>query len=483
MTGTRIPRRFAVLRNRYEHIQLIDLLTAAIQTSDHHELVAPAGCQLPVRPVDWRLFADDDQIDAVIVCGHDPETLEAARQLTIRGVPLIIEAKPSLPAEFVAEMALYDAEGSSTLRPWFDSRWHFAEENRIARGAPLGNWQTLQIERGFQADDTPDYKTVDRTLQVDIDWLRLLGGDYSQVTCIRSGTDEDWTIQTLQLSGPGLPDASCVYRRQGTQHGPVLRIDGAQDYLEAKEEDEDVVITVGGKEVHRRRRFTRSAQQKRMQQQLDELWQDTPDSARWRDLVRNFEIQEAMQRSLRRRRTIDLQFETTSERSQFKTYMATIGCGVVLWTMLGIIALLLAGAVLDPRDRMQRQAEAAGFVLRTDEFEAGAAMLTPAGREHLQQISTGIGLGDAVVYIEASATAGDPDPLDDQRRDEVWSQLSQAGAEDASRVVVRPLRGQWFLRGMQLARVLVFAPVALFLLFQLLLLITRPAAPQKTHSP
>jgi predicted dehydrogenase len=485
MSEPPVPRRYAMLGKKPELVSHIGMLCDAIRTSDGHEFIRPVKGGEATDPLDWRLLAEDERIEAVIVCSQDAATLEAARQLAIRGKPLVIDAAATLPADFVTEMSLYESEGTSVLKPWFYDRPHFRILCRWLDEAALGSLQSIECERVVPPNVVEDEQRLAGLTVLDIDLLRWLGGDYSQVTCIRTGGDEhSFVSQTLQLAGTGLPDATLIYRRVASPPSATFRFVGTENSAELLDSHNHFTWQVGGEEFHRVPILPdKNGLNELYRKELDRLWTGDQAASNWRDLVRNFEIQEAMQRSLRRRRTIDLQFETTSERSQFKTYMATIGCGVVLWTMLGIIALLLAGAVLDPRDRMQRQAEAAGFVLRTDEFEAGAAMLTPAGREHLQQISTGIGLGDAVVYIEASATAGDPDPLDDQRRDEVWSQLSQAGAEDASRVVVRPLRGQWFLRGMQLARVLVFAPVALFLLFQLLLLITRPAAPQKTHSP
>ncbi len=89
----------------------------------------------------------------------------------------------------------------------------------------------------------------------------------------------------------------------------------------------------------------------------------------WADAVRAFDLLDAARRSLKRRRTVELQFESTSERSQFKTHMTTIGCGLLLFTMFGLIGLLFAGRMLDPRDAQQKQSEVAGFVLRESDFE------------------------------------------------------------------------------------------------------------------
>jgi hypothetical protein len=60
--------------------------------------------------------------------------------------------------------------------------------------------------------------------------------------------------------------------------------------------------------------------------------------------VRAFELVEAAHRSRVRRRTIDLYFDTPSERSNFKTQMTAIGCGVLMFTLLGMLLTLALGA-------------------------------------------------------------------------------------------------------------------------------------------
>jgi hypothetical protein len=65
------------------------------------------------------------------------------------------------------------------------------------------------------------------------------------------------------------------------------------------------------------------------------------------------ELIEATGQSIRRRRTVDLYFDMTSERSQFKTQMSALGCGVLVLTLVLVILVLLMSEVLnlDPRAR------------------------------------------------------------------------------------------------------------------------------------
>lgn len=474
MSAVRPPSCYAVLRGPSAKESPIDRLIAAVRNSDHHELIdPPAGTR--DRDLDWRWIVEDDRIDAVLIRGEDAATLDAVRQLVIRGKPVVMSASPNLPPEFVTEMSLYEAEGASTLLPWFEHRRGIIEAQRVLIDSSLGELHSLQIDRPVTAEIVRHPQMLTEDSLVDIDTLRLLGGDYSQVTCIRSGGGSDgYLTQTLQLSGPDLPDATCIHRRADAGSAR-LRIDGADDTTELILSDE-----CAARQDDRSNAETLPHPQ--LVDELDQLWTSEPAAPHWSDLTRIYEIAEAAQRSLKRRRTIDLHFETTSERSQFKTHMATIGCGVILWTLFGLIGLLFAGGVLDPRDSVQRASEAAGFVVTQDEFAPDSASLTPAGEQHVSSIAAEWNQSETVVYIEAVAPAGLQENLDEQRRLAVWSQLAEAGADDPHRVVVRPIRGRWFAPLMHLARILVFAPVGLFLLVQLLLLITKPAAANSSRT-
>jgi hypothetical protein len=67
--------------------------------------------------------------------------------------------------------------------------------------------------------------------------------------------------------------------------------------------------------------------------------------------------------------------------------------------------------------------------------------------------------------------------LAERRREAVVQQLSQNRVKDAAeRTQISPLAGEWYPRVLQVVRVLVFAPLALFLVLQALVILARPAA-------
>src|SRR5262249_2546998 len=72
----------------------------------------------------------------------------------------------------------------------------------------------------------------------------------------------------------------------------------------------------------------------------------------WTDVLHAAEVVDAAQRSLDRRRTIELHHETLSERAIFKTQMAAMGCGVLMATLLLMLAYLAVGAFVPLDSRL-----------------------------------------------------------------------------------------------------------------------------------
>jgi hypothetical protein len=181
-----------------------------------------------------------------------------------------------------------------------------------------------------------------------------------------------------------------------------------------------------------------------------------------------------MHRSLKRRRTIDLHFESTSERSQFKTQMTAIGCGVLTWSLLGTCLGLVIGSVLDPRDGAERRAAAAGTIVWSSDFIAGGVEPRLESVERLaSQVATDG--AESIVLIERSDDGGSS-ALDSDRLQAVTNALkSRSGGKLIPQVEVRPLSGEWFRRGMLVIWCVTFAPLAVFLALQVLISLTRSA--------
>ena len=79
-----------------------------------------------------------------------------------------------------------------------------------------------------------------------------------------------------------------------------------------------------------------------------------------RRLSASLELMEGLDKSLRRRRTVDVHADSLSERSVFKTQMTAIGCGVLAWMSLGI---MIIAAVRPIRKQLPSFVIAGGMIL------------------------------------------------------------------------------------------------------------------------
>jgi hypothetical protein len=191
--------------------------------------------------------------------------------------------------------------------------------------------------------------------------------------------------------------------------------------------------------------------------------------APWQDVLRAFDDLAALRRSLKKRRQVELQTEIISEKAQFKSVMSASGCGLLLATLFGAVALLAAGAAFDPRESQQRTSERAGLVLREDDFRPRATNLAEEATAEWPAMVRRLGQTAAPILIEQTGE----NAIDQQRRDRLVSMLSDAGIPSpASRVEVYKFRGGLFLNLLAVCWVILFLPLGIFLAVQALLLAT-----------
>lgn len=423
---------------------------------------------------------------------HGGLSPEAFIRTSISQSPVWVVPEAKLGSDVVYGLIPLDEEYPNRLWAVWPLRLSPAvKELRQLLGSPeFGQTLHLQMERIVAAGSGLSIDEIEAAWLQDADLLRsLCGGEYRRVTAIHSGvTDQGISTASVSLAGEGVPDAMWALRTGATARCEltVTTVAGAAVLVWA--EDQPPTLTVNCKEVTLRSSIRENSAVRPNQTALEGALSPSssphssveagkggpgtnkvPDGVTpWADAVRAFDLLDAARRSLKRRRTVELQFESTSERSQFKTHMTTIGCGLLLFTMFGLIGLLFAGRMLDPRDAQQKQSEVAGFVLRESDFQGAA--LNSFGRETLTEIIASYERRNATILIEGSSEA---EATGQQRRGTVVQALTEAGLPAAeTRTLVRPLSGQWFKRLMTAAWVLLFLPLGIFLGFQCLLTVT-----------
>jgi hypothetical protein len=451
--------------------------------------VAPGARLLPR----WDAILTSGPIDALLVCGHHESVLEAARQIAAAGTSLLILPQSAQGSTWIYELSLIRDEGNVWIVPIFARRAvaGFKQLRSHVDAGTLGKLLYLRIDCELAAG--PDAsgplvskRLVDNALLQDVDLLRFFGGDYSRVTAGHSGAVGDQVAAaTATLAGEGLPEATWMTR--GTSGEPYWN-------LVIAGERGEIAVTAAGNPV------SWSAHAKRVSipaADLDaSLWSDEGgaalasierlfshraepgrrDAAAWTNLVRAFEVVDAARVSIRRRRAIDLHSETASERNLFKSQMTAFGCLTLTLTLVGVLFLLLLMPLLDVRSRAQIEAERADAIVRRDEFKPQSAELNESGADHIRQLAAHLGESRFPILIEQSPGSDDRG-LDQRRRDFVTNAIKKDGGPDATeRTQVAPIVGEWYPQALRVVRVLVFAPLALFLALQALVFLTRPSA-------
>jgi len=194
----------------------------------------------------------------------------------------------------------------------------------------------------------------------------------------------------------------------------------------------------------------------------------------WENVLRAFDDLAALRRSLKRRRMVELQRETISERAQFKSLMSASGCGLLVATLFGAVALLAAGAAFDPRASLQRTSERAGLVLRAGDFQPATPELSDDAAAEWPGMTRRLSHSAAPILVEKSGETN----LDEQRIERLTASLAAAGvASPASRVELYEFRGGFFVSLLTACWVLLFLPLGVFLAIQAFLLVAPTQSP------
>ena len=72
------------------------------------------------------------------------------------------------------------------------------------------------------------------------------------------------------------------------------------------------------------------------------------DGITWQEVCQTLEISDAAQRSIHRRRTIELFHEQVTEAETFKSMMAAGGCGMLMWVLFLLMVAGLADGLQVP---------------------------------------------------------------------------------------------------------------------------------------
>ena len=311
---------------------------------------APLVRSAEILPNRESLLAIDDA-DAVLVAGSSQRVLQAARQIAAERVPLVILPAAELGSAFLYELSLVRDDLRVPLFPFFPLRRHrlLDDFRSHLESDAYGKLLQLDFERFESGGTRIPLSVCDHRLLWDTDLLWHLGGDYDQITAFRAGADAgSVSSQAVTFAGRDLPEATWNHRSGDDSRWTLkLRLERGEAEIKGRG---SFLLT----EIRRADGWTESPRDDDFGVAVgDEL--DRVESAieadrlddGWNEFVRELEAVETTYRSVRRRRTIDLHREVTSERNLFKTQMSALGCGVLMLTLVLLIVVLIAGQAFE----------------------------------------------------------------------------------------------------------------------------------------
>ncbi|QDT53532.1 hypothetical protein Pan44_15540 [Caulifigura coniformis] len=418
------------------------------------DLLRPEGRAATTADLD-SLIAAGESIDLVVAASM-PELLKVASQLAFRrGSVTAVLPAAAQTADWIFSLYPLSEGAAPRVRGVFEHRAAPA-----VRAFALELPGSLPARHLISASTVPaDSLTgveIEARFLEDVDLFRQLAGEFKELFAIAIPAETSGQSRSISLTlrGEGVGSVSASIT-PGNRSQMVLKPgDGCRPSLTRKE---DGSFCVEGNT------FPASGN-------LGSPY------APWQDVLRTFDDLSAMRRSLKRRRLVELQTETISERAQFKSLMSASGCGLLVATLFGAVALLAAGAAFDPRASLQRTSERAGLVLRTDDFQSATTELSDDAAAEWPGMTRRLSHTAAPILVEKSDDAS----LDGRRVEQLATSLAAAGvASPTSRIELYEFRGGLFVRLLTACWVLLFLPLGLFLAFQAFLLV----APTQSSEP
>ncbi|MCH2201747.1 MAG: hypothetical protein MK102_07245 [Fuerstiella sp.] len=319
------------------------LVQSIVRSADHSlgdvHLYGPLAAHLQTKlPVDIRHAASPEEVfvaaatDVVIVAhSQSDESIRLARHASQAECHVVIIPPKDLSTAYSYELHLILDESNCGIIVLTGS-WYQSDDFRIDV-----RFTDVQLNLPSPGDDSD----ASGTLMHVTDACSAIGFANSQVTVL--GTNDGGaraSSRKIVLAGSaadGTPRPAVTLNCSGAD--PMFRLKG---YVEGRSIDWSVMLPGHPDSI------------------TDDLYsllcervvKHLPDVAACQmameDFSRTLQVVSAIERSVLRRRTIDVYVDELTERSVFKTQMTAIGCGVLTWLMTGMIGYLLLGQLFKP---------------------------------------------------------------------------------------------------------------------------------------
>lgn len=311
-------------------------VSAAVLSGELLERVSTSG--LPVRTVSQaEELLTGSGVEVLVLAIDDPDEILRLARAACQADQHVVVIPPALNSSpaLSFELHLVFDESQTGIIPAL-GRWSLKDLPEGSNSLNLNPAEVVQLRLELELPRTNEV-TLRDSVRFGLDVLAASGFKYSQVTCIDSrAPNGDLLSRLITLSAQpaaeaALPPATLTVRPAASAAAAGSEVSSIMH----------VMLTNG--------------QSKQMTVQSTSLVSRILALCQNRDTCSvaldgfstTLELCEAVEKSIRRRRTVDVHFETGSEKSVFKSQMTAIGCGVLTWLFVSTIAYLIAGALLD----------------------------------------------------------------------------------------------------------------------------------------
>ena len=329
----------------------------AIEQDDLDVIAVQPGFAIG-SPFDAYAIADLEEalatpgLDAAVVGGPIDQRAEALRRAAAEGLAVVCVHPPGLDSEAFYQVAMSRHETGAVVVPDLPLRLHPGVDRLRAAitDGTLGALRTVRHEAIVEPDD--DLVHVGFSRAVDV--VRALLGEIEALTA--SGdppgvAPEHELIVHLRAEGGRraeirLPSETARLTLVGALGSLSLEYDPhferpARLIQRTSGRDDEQVTDLGEWDPHAAI-FHALRTARAIETDVDARLAPAPNL---HDGTRSMELTEAVVRSLRRGRTIDLHYERISEAASFKSIMTSTGCMLLLGSLF-VLPLALAGPAL-----------------------------------------------------------------------------------------------------------------------------------------
>ncbi len=291
----------------------------------------------------WDALLGNSQIDAFVVSrsANDDARADQLRTLVQTGVPLLVSHPVHDSMLIYYELDMIRQETDPVIVPYVPQVWHPAIE-RLSQWASnddpaRGHLEQIVIERSL-ADRTR--RNVLAHFARDMELVRKLAGEMTRIGAMASRGDEvDYANLSVQMSGSGNVLARWSVVPCGGEPAAKLTLIAGRDQATLQIFDSNRPWQLDGS-------FHGEAVQESfddwnpprvMLARFEQALAGAAVQPSWVEASRDMELADAIERSVRRGRTVDLYFEDHTEHGTFKGMMAAGGCLV----LMGALALVI----------------------------------------------------------------------------------------------------------------------------------------------